>query len=446
MRTSGRGAITAVVVLALHGAAAADEGAGKTAKPAAVARRFVGLMAAGKHEEATALFDATMKRAMPAAKLEATWAAVEKQAGPFKRQAAVRETRQGRFRIVLVTCEFGRAWLDVKVVFDRAGAITGLWFQPAAPPTVWTPPAYVNREAFTERAVTVGTGAWALPGTLSAPKGDGPFPGIVLVHGSGPQDRDETIGPNKPFRDLAWGLASRGVAVLRYEKRTKAHGGRMTGPITVKEETVDDAVAAAALLRAAKEADPKRLFVLGHSLGGMLVPRIAARGPAVAGFIIMAGTARPLEEVVVEQVTYIAGLDGTIDAEEKARIADLTARAARVKDPALSPETPASDLPLGIPAAYWLDLRGYDPPEAAKTVKRPMLILQGGRDYQVTATDFNRWKAALAGRDDVAFKWYPALNHLFAAGKGTITPDEYARPAHVAAAVIDDIAAWVKKR
>src|SRR5262249_29401225 len=160
------------------------------------------------------------------------------------------------------------------------GRIAGLRFRPpAAPAAPYSPPAYVTPASYTETEFTVGSGDWPLPGTLEMPVGAGPFPALVLVQGSGPNDRDETLFGNKPFKDLALGLASRGVAVLRYDKRTKVYQAKLAGVpgLTVTEEVVEDALAAVKTLRAQPRIDPARVFVLGHSLGGMLIPRIAAR-------------------------------------------------------------------------------------------------------------------------------------------------------------------------
>jgi hypothetical protein len=133
-------------------------------------------------------------------------------------------------------------------------------------------------------------------------------------------------------------------------------------------------------------------------------------------------------------------------AETKKEIEKLRQQVANVKSPKLSSKTPASTLPLGVTAAYWLDLRGYKPVEVAKLLRQPMLILQGGRDYQVTEADFNLWKQALSSRDDVVFKFYPDLSHLFTVGKGKATPGEYNTPGFVSETVVNDIAAWIKKR
>lgn len=419
----------------------------------ALARSVVASLAKGDFAGVVKHFDATMKAALPEEKLRQVWESLIAQLGPFKRQVSVRTEKVQQYDVVFVTCEFEKSSLygklDVKVVFNSERQISGLFVVPSHSPVVYKPPAYVKPDAFREREVQVGSGEWAVPGTLTLPVGKGPFPAVVLVHGSGPHDRDETIGPNKPFRDIAWGLASRGIAVLRYEKRTKVHAAKIApikDSITVKEETIDDALAAVSLLRKTKGINAKRIFVLGHSLGGMLIPRIGALDPNIAGFIIMAGTTRPLEDVTLDQISYIFSLDGVISEDEKKQLEEIKRKVTRVKDPNLSITVPPSDLPLGIPARYWLDLRGYRPPEAAKKLKQPMLILQAGRDYQVTMKDFEGWKKALASRKDVEFKLYPKLNHLFIEGKGKSTPAEYEKPGHVAKVVIDDITRWIKKR
>ncbi|MGN6512465.1 MAG: alpha/beta hydrolase family protein, partial [Lysobacteraceae bacterium] len=273
------------------------------------------------------------------------------------------------------------------------------------------------------------------------PKGDGPFPAVVLVHGSGPQDRDENIGANRPFLDLARGLAARGIAVLRYEKRTKAHPQAFArGDFTVDDETTDDAVAAVDLLRAQPKIDPARVFVLGHSQGGMLAPRIAAHSGHVAGIILMAAPARRLLDLLPEQNRYLLR-EGGITAEEQAFLDDLDRRIAAIRSD--KPIT-AADTPLNLPPAYWRSVDRVDPVAEADAVKLPMLLLQGGRDFQVTDTDWQRWRAAFGHDPRATFRHYPALNHLGIAGEGPGSIAEYGHAGHVDATLVADVAAWIE--
>ncbi len=415
------------------------------ADPATVGTDLLDRLAKGDFQTAAGNFSDAMRSAAPPEKLSEIWSALQTRMGPYKRRTGVRLEKQGPYDVAFVTTEFERSEVDFKVVVDAGGKIAGFFIVPpkqGAGPE-YAPPAYVHKEAFHEQDVTVGAGEWALPGTLSMPVGQGPFPALVLVHGSGPNDRDETVGAGKPFRDLAWGLASRGIAVLRYEKRTRTHGAKLANAagFTVQQETVDDALAAAGLLRHTAGIDPKRVFVLGHSLGGMLIPRIGQGDPQLAGLIVMAGAARPLEDIILEQVSYLAAADGQVTDTEKSQIESLRAEVARVK--ALKPGDTGTA--LGAPDSYWVDLHGYNPPEAAKALKAPLLILQGERDYQVTMDNFELWKKALAGRPSVTFKTYPKLNHLFAEGEGKSTPADYDKPGHVAEAVVADVAGWIKR-
>jgi dienelactone hydrolase len=335
----------------------------------------------------------------------------------------------------------------VKVVFDRQNRISGLNFLPAGQKDLYPPPAYAKSDTFRELPVKVGSGEWILPGTLTMPKGDGPFPAAVLVHGSGPQDRDSTVGRLKPFRDLAWGLASQGIAVLRYEKRTKEYSLRIASAkvFTVQEETVDDALLAAQLLRSTKGIDPKRVCIIGHSQGAMLAPRMALADPALAGIVLLAAPSRLLEDVIFEQTKDEMARRDKLPAGEVKLLETLKSIAERFKDGKIAADTPRGEL-MGLAPEYWKSLLGWSATSEALKLNQPMLILQGETDVQVTMADFAGWQKAMAGHANATLKSYPRLGHMFTPSNGKGDPAEYARPAQVSADVVNDVASWIKKR
>lgn len=419
----------------------------------ALARGLTQQLAAQQFDAVVAHFDDTMTAAMPAAKLAQVWSAITGQAGEFQSISAVTAQKVQAYQVELVAVQFGKAKLRLKWVIDAQGRVAGFFVVPAEDAAPWTPPAYAQPASFHEEPVTVGAAPWQLDGTLTLPNGKGPFAAVVLVAGSGPEDQDETIVSNKPFKDLAWGLASQGIAVLRYNKRTYQYGKEIAANeagFTVNQETVDDACSAVVLLAKRPEIDGHRIFVAGHSLGGMMAPRIAQGDPQVAGLVIMAGPTRPFEQIGVAQVRYILGLQGPITPDAQKQIDAVEEAAKEIESPSLTPDASVNFLGTSIPGSYFLDLRNYHPAAVAAQLKIPILILRGERDYQVTREDMEGWKTALAGKAGVTFTTYPGLFHLFmpstSPGTGLGTPTDYDKPAHVAQPVIDDIARWIDGR
>lgn len=296
-----------------------------------------------------------------------------------------------------------------------------------------------------ERPIVVPTPAGPLPGTFMAPGGSGMFPVVVIVHGSGAGDRDLTIGPNAPYRDIARGLAARGVASVRYDKRTKvAPFWFMSRTFTVLDETIDDAVAGFRVARAQPETDSTRVVLVGHSLGGMLAPRIAQADGHLAGVVIMAGaTEMLLADQLERQLEYMASLPGVDTAALRKQQRMFAPMIASVR--AITPADSANlYLRLGAPAAYWLDLAAHSSAGMLRTMTVPALVMQGGRDYQVTTEQLDHWLTVLGARRGVEVKRYPMLNHLFIAGTGPGNPAEYSVAGTVDASALDDMAAWIR--
>ncbi|RSM45258.1 hypothetical protein DMA12_14630 [Amycolatopsis balhimycina DSM 5908] len=412
--------------------------------PGVVAGTVVAMAAEGRFADVEELFAPRLRAAASAETLRVGWEMEIAKAGPVTAVGGpVREpVKAGLVRVsVPVTCR--RGGLTVVMSVDGDGMLHGLRLAPPSG-TSWEPPAYTVPGRFTEREVTVGAGPLAVPGTVTLPRGRGPWPAVVLL-ASGPFDRDLTTGPDKPFKDLAWGLGSRGVAVVRFDKVTHVHPGVGSEPgFTMADEYVPHAIAAVHLLQREPAVDPARVYVLGHSGGGKATTRVAAAEASVAGLVSLAGDTVPLSRAAVRVARYLAELDP--GPATTAALETVSRQAALVESPGLSPSTPAADLLFGWPASYWLDLREYDPVATAAGLAKPMLILQGGRDYQVTvADDLARWRAGLAHRSDVTISVHDADDHLFFRGEGPAKPG-YESPQHVDPAVVAEIAGWLAPR
>lgn len=302
-------------------------------------------------------------------------------------------------------------------------------------------PPYADLEAFEEIDVVVGQAPWVLGGTLTMPRGPGPYPAVVLVPGSKYPDRDSTGGAVKPSRDVAWGLASQGVAVLRYDKRTLTHALSIARQLdfTLDSELVDDALAAVALLRQTTRIDPARIFVLGSSLGGFAAPRIAQRDPAIAGLLIESAPSGSLWDGLVGHALRIAQADGKVSELEQRRIDRVRARVGRIDALIDDGVTPPD---MTVRSAYFQDLAGYRPEIVARDVTIPMLVLHGNLDGVLAQADTNGWTQSLRGRRDVVFHVYREHMHgLF--DRRTVSGSDLRPAGHVSAEVVDDIASWI---
>lgn len=313
----------------------------------------------------------------------------------------------------------------------------------------WEPPSYADPKV-TETPIQLGPGGWKVEGIFCLPSLDGPradaahYPCVIFLGGSGPCDRDCTIGNNKPFRDLALGLARLGVASIRFDKMTLAHGKELRGKnITLTDEYVPYADGAIAFAKDQKGVDPAKIFILGHSLGAVAAPTIATLNPCVAGCIIMAGPAEPIYRCLTRQLRYFISLDGPDVPYLQKQLEDAEKRAELADRDDLDLSTPATKLPFGLGPAYWLNYRSFAPIETVQTMKQPALILQGDRDYQVTKEDFEQWKMGTRAKTNIQWHCYEGLNHLFVRGTRPSAPIEYTLPGHMDERVVSDIASWV---
>lgn len=384
-------------------------------------------------------FDENMKKQVSQADVQQVWASLISDYGAFDYyKTDITLTTKDGYQIVDVPVIFKNGSAILRFALNAKGEISGFFITDNAT-------ASNSMQLANDTEVTFGSAEYPISGSLTLPEGEGPFPAVILVHGSGPSDRNEQIGPNLPFMDLAEQLSAQGVAVLRYDKRTYLYGNQLAQltDITVQDETIDDVVYALDYLQTLDNIDTEHIYIAGHSLGGYLVPRIAAQTPEAAGYILLAASARPMEDLLLEQTEYILSLEKSLDDASKEKLLKQTQDMIdTIKS--LTPDSEyTADQLGGTPASYWLDLKNYDPIAEVQGINKSFLVLQGGRDYQVTKTDYDLWQSAFGEYSDVHFRFYDNLNHLFMSGTGKSVPNEYQQKNTVDTVVGKDIANFV---
>lgn len=336
-----------------------------------------------------------------------------------------------------------RGDVDISLVVSPESEIVGIRIVPRPKPVDADWPSYANVATITEQPVTIGTDPWALEGRLTIPKGEGPFPAAVLLHGFGPRDRDHRTGTSRPFRDLAWGLASRGVVVLRFDKRTSTHGQSMTpAGLTLESEVFEDARLALDALRERPEVDRRRVIIIGHTFGATLTPAVASEDGAVAGVVMLAPSAIPVLDLLIKQGEL--GVVNAPSAEAAAESLDrVRAAVAQLRNRAVPPGREV----LGAPAGYWYELARLDGDHAiaaTAALGRPVLLLAAGRDVAATGDDFGLWSERLRTAPGVTLERYPDLTHDFMPAEADLQPADRSKPLHVDGRVIERIAGWIR--
>lgn len=420
-----------------------------------VGRRLLALLAAGDYARASAMGDATMQSKFDAAAAERVWTATQRKLGAFQRVGAVRvEPGKGGNQRLLFQTVFERGEATFLVVVDPKGLVAGFWIEgvhPTSKPSdqPFSSASYVNTNLFAEHSTTVGTAPYALPATVSVPKSNAKHAAVVFVHGSGPLDRDESVGALKPFRDLAQGFASAGIVSLRYDKRAFAY--KATAPelafATFEASTIDDACAAIDAVRREPSVDPASVFVVGHSLGGYALPTVAAHCKTpIAGLIALAPAGRALQDIIVSQREAQLVASEPPSAAREAKIADLRAQAAKVR---ALPTTAANDPPaselLGVPASYWRSLDHASFPKRVSAISVPTVATFGGNDVQVTSSDAAVWEALAQThepRETIEIRRYPSLNHFLFSGRMEASTPLTAHT--VDADLVRDLVDWIR--
>lgn len=420
-----------------HAKSSTDSGTEQSAgqngqgKYTSVSETYAREMAGGSFQEVADHFSAAVKAKLNADTMKETWDKTVADYGSFIGIYKTSESADSKYTTDVVILKYENNGLQLTLVYNSADEIDGIWMKQ------YTVPSVVSGDTYEETAIQVGDSSYPLDGILTVPKNIQNPPVAILVQGSGSTDMDETIGANKPFQDIARGLAEKGIATIRYNKRYYQYSQLYTKTSTVKDEILDDVTSAIALAKANGSVNPQKIFVIGHSLGGMLAPKIAQDNPDVAGIVSMAGSPRKLEDILLDQ-----NKDALNSGKEtKEQYAAVEVQVKQIKD---LTDKDDKDI-LGTNSHYWYSMNQIDTGSIAENLTIPMLILQGSADFQVyPGVDYAQWQSLLGSKSNVTFHEYDNLNHLFMQSNGKKDLTEYDIAEHVDGNVIADIASFIQ--
>lgn len=379
-------------------------------------------------EKAHASFDTSIAEQIPVTELKGVVDQVLGNLGAFKNVIEVNQENNKYYYY----SEFEKSKLDIQITFNDQNKIVGFLLVPHK----------IFDKADDKTALKIKSGDIELKGTLLIPERNSKKKLVVFVHGSGPQDRDETIGENKPFKDIADELFRNGIASYRYDKRTYSDSETFSEQSTPADETINDAVNVVNYFKNNGDYKNYQIIVLGHSLGAYLMPVIAGKAKA-SKYIFMAGNARPMQDLILDQYEYIHKVNPS--ALPQTEVEKIKKQVAFLNSGKFATDTPPEELPLGLSGTYWKYLQTYKPLDEVKKIQSPMFFAQGGRDYQVTEKDFNLWKSALKNDKTAVFKWYPSLSHIFIKGTGAPSPKDYSIKGNVDPEFLNDLIEFVVK-
>lgn len=387
--------------------------------------------------------------------LDYLWRDFEEKYGKFISSRTKKEYKKKETEYFIEELQFDSAFVELKIGINPKNKMVAAYLlhkqitkKQLALEKEYTLPSYTKKRNVAVKKLKFGNEPFIISGELTLPIGlkkTDKIPVVIIGHGSGPGDMNGKAGPLQPYKDIAYGLSTKGIAVLRFDKRTLTYGEEVSSDkkFDVNKETVDDIILAAAFLRNQKNINPEKVYVLGHSLAGMMLPRIGLRDPKLAGLIFMGAPAESLPDKIIEQMEYLTSLYPEKEKEYTRMKEEFVRLKTRWYDSTTSPRY----LPFKSPPSYWDDLKAYKQTEVVKNVQQPMLVLQGEADYQVTMEDFELWKSALKQNKKAVFKSFPKLHHQMGAVNhdGLSVPDDYEIPVNVSEDVINTIYNWIMK-
>ena len=405
-------------------------------------RQYAQAVLNGNFDTITANFSEELASQLSASSLRQSWDSAIKELPACQGILSADYKEIRGIDVVSVVLDYASSGFRISFGYDHDGKIARLGVDYVPLPSINTQTKQSDK--FSESPLKIGDPQYPLDGRLTMSKDIVEAPAVILIHGSGSHDMNETIGSagNAIFADLAHGLAERGIASLRYNKRYYQYPETATQTLTVWDEVINDVNAAIALARKTAGIDKNKIFICGHSLGGMLAPEIAKENADLAGLVSLAGSPRKLEDIILDQNKAAIAVLKNKDDEKQEILARAVTFVNQVK--ALTPESPHCTI-FNMNSEYWLSLNQTSPFNIVEFLTIPMLFLQGSADFQVTPeADFALWQKLLEGHKNTQFRLYPGLNHFFMKSNGKADLTEYNPKANLEEQVISDISEWIR--
>ncbi len=411
------------------------------------ALEIIDLFKSDQFEKAYTFCDEIMLRKITPERFQSIWESLAAINGDLNEIGATRYSYLDTFHATTTKLKFKNGSVGLRLSFNLKWQISGIYIVDAEP--MYNIPAYVNTFGFYDIKIPFGPVGFENEAILTVPIQDKKYPCVIIIGGSGPIDKDATIGPNRIYKDFAWGLASNGIATLRFDKRTKAYFGKIMEQhkngnyYTIEQEYLTDLKELVNKVSKKNAIDPKRIYLMGHSQGAGLMPLFLKQNKKVAGAIMAAGNYTSLQDLMLYQLEYLKPLQAKTKADS-AVFDNMVVQAIHAKILNLPNTFPNDSLPVMYPFSYWNYLNKLNMITLAKKNKKPVLVLQGERDYQVPFSEYLKWKTTLNSNPNYQFTSFQKLNHMFLEGEGKSTPEEYAIRSNVPAYVIEEISKWIK--
>lgn len=376
--------------------------------------------------------------------------------GSIETISQVQYHTRGYFPTIKALVIFQRATYAVLVRVGPMNSVISFILQPPVAvdlPAPWTVPTYVDEQIFTEKSLTINP-FWLFKGIqacLAVPKIEGKKPAVLFLQGSGIGDLDTSIGSQKPAKDFAWGLASKGIVVLRVGKPLGwlLYKQQIAKNITADDEYLYSGITALKLLAKHPEVDASRVFIAGISMGGRYAPRLCQQSPIqLAGIISIAGPSVSFADALISQSRYCQKHFPKDEKEFEEEISQLTELSKGLRDESLTKgsKNPIVNLPLALPLTYFLHDKQYSPFAVMKSVSVRILVMQGMLDWQVQPVEnIAAWREAVKDHSSTV-KTYANLSHTFVPTECTQKGvRQYDSTSHVAEEVISDMVQWINQ-